>query len=123
MSPQRPQPATSDQQGAHAGQALVEYLLVLSVVALLCLPAFAFLQGATVGAFGTQAAQLNVPRLGVTPGTGGAATYSYPAGDEQCKGGLWVTYYTPAGTFKNQGDCQSWVATNGRNAPALTPTP
>lgn len=36
-----------------------------------------------------------------------------------CKKGGWRTYYTPEGKFKNQGDCVSWLATNGKNAPAL----
>ena len=62
-----------------------------------------------------------MPPIGTT--TAAAPVYTYPANDEQCKQGLWATYVTPAGTFKNQGDCQSWVATNGRNAPALTPIP
>ena len=120
MSPHAPKP-TAARAGAHAGQSLVEYLLIIGVIAVLCLPAFAFLQGATRGAFDRQSAGLNAPPIGTT--TAAAPVYTSPANDEACKQGLWATYVTPEGTFKNQGDCQSWVATNGRNAPALTPTP
>ena len=34
---------------------------------------------------------------------------------DDCKKGGWEDF----GVFKNQGDCVSWVATGGRNAPAL----
>jgi len=37
-----------------------------------------------------------------------------PTDKEQCKEGGWQTY----GVFKNQGDCVSFVATDGRNQPA-----
>jgi hypothetical protein len=37
-----------------------------------------------------------------------------PATTAQCKDGAWQTY----GVFKNQGDCVSFVATNGKNMPA-----
>lgn len=39
-----------------------------------------------------------------------------PMTKDDCKNGGWQTFVVPA--FKNQGDCVSWVATNGRNAPA-----
>jgi hypothetical protein len=38
-----------------------------------------------------------------------------PTTKDQCKKGNWQTY----GVFKNQGDCVSYVATGGRNGPAL----
>ncbi|HEY5661744.1 MAG TPA: hypothetical protein VIR59_13240 [Gaiellaceae bacterium] len=38
-----------------------------------------------------------------------------PMTANDCKNGGWQTFVSPA--FKNQGDCVSWVATNGRNAP------
>jgi hypothetical protein len=38
-----------------------------------------------------------------------------PMTTNDCKNGGWQTFVSPA--FKNQGDCVSWVATNGRNAP------
>jgi hypothetical protein len=38
----------------------------------------------------------------------------FPATKDQCKNGGWASY----GIFKNQGDCVSYVATGGRNAPA-----
>jgi len=38
-----------------------------------------------------------------------------PTKADQCKKGGWRSYGT---TFKNQGDCVSFVATGGRNAPA-----
>jgi hypothetical protein len=36
-----------------------------------------------------------------------------PASQDQCKNGGWMTFTNPS--FKNQGDCVSSVATNGRN--------
>lgn len=38
-----------------------------------------------------------------------------PTSVDQCKKGGWEQY----GVFKNQGDCVSYVATDGRNQPAL----
>lgn len=38
-----------------------------------------------------------------------------PATKDDCKKGGWQEF----GVFKNQGDCVSWVATEGRNQPAL----
>jgi hypothetical protein len=43
-----------------------------------------------------------------------APTTSVPTSKDQCKNGGWKTF-TPA--FKNQGDCVSFVATNGKNGP------
>ena len=40
---------------------------------------------------------------------------SLPTTKEQCKNGGWKNYGTK---FKNQGDCVSFVATRGKNAPA-----
>jgi hypothetical protein len=40
-----------------------------------------------------------------------------PTTKEQCKNGGWRSF----GVFKNQGDCVSFVATNGRNQPAGSP--
>jgi hypothetical protein len=39
---------------------------------------------------------------------------AFPITTAECKNGGWQAY----GVFKNQGDCVSWVATNGRNEPA-----
>ena len=38
-----------------------------------------------------------------------------PTSKDQCKNGGWQNYGT---TFKNQGDCVSFVVTGGRNEPA-----
>jgi hypothetical protein len=38
------------------------------------------------------------------------------AGD--CKKGGWTRFHIDGATFKNQGDCVSFVATGGRNEPA-----
>jgi Flp pilus assembly pilin Flp len=124
VSASSPRSAPRRRGRAHEGQALVEYLLVISVVAVLCIPAFSFLQAATNRAYGDHEAALNDPPLGSVPASTPTAriTYSYPASEEQCKNGGWQTFVTPDGTFKNQGDCQSWVSTNGRNAPS-TPAP
>jgi hypothetical protein len=40
-----------------------------------------------------------------------------PTIKQQCKNGGWRTY----GIFKNQGDCVSFVATQGTNGPASRP--
>jgi hypothetical protein len=40
-----------------------------------------------------------------------------PTSQDQCEKGGWQTY----GLFKNQGDCVSFVATGGKNAPAISP--
>ena len=40
-----------------------------------------------------------------------------PVAAEQCRKGGWQTF----GIFKNQGDCVSYVATQGRNQPSGTP--
>ncbi len=125
MPASTPRPTPRRVPRAHSGQALVEYLLVISVVALLCIPAFSFLQTATQQAYDNQQDALNdepfdnaaasMPTV--------AVAYSYPADGDDCKNGGWQTFVTPEGTFKNQGDCQSWVVTNGKNAPANTPVP
>jgi hypothetical protein len=42
--------------------------------------------------------------------------FSVPATAGQCKNGGWQHYTDASGTpFKNQGDCVSYVDTNGRN--------
>ena len=38
----------------------------------------------------------------------------FPTSTDQCKKGGWENYN---GMFKNQGDCVSFVVTDGRNAP------
>ncbi len=45
-------------------------------------------------------------------------TYNFaaPTSKDQCKKGGWATFINP-GTFKNQGDCVSYVATHGKNGP------
>lgn len=70
MSP-RTAPSTAAPAGAHAGQAPVEYLLIIGVIAVLCLPA---------------------PPIGTT--TAAAPVYTYPANDAQYKQGRWATYVT-----------------------------
>jgi hypothetical protein len=39
-----------------------------------------------------------------------------PTSISQCKNGGWKTFTSPS--FKNQGDCVSYVATHGKNAPS-----
>lgn len=47
-----------------------------------------------------------------------STTYNFaaPTSKAQCKHGGWQSFMNP-GTFKNQGDCVSYVATNGKNGP------
>ena len=40
-----------------------------------------------------------------------------PASAAQCKKGGWALWHDNGAVFANQGDCVSWVATGGRNAP------
>lgn len=42
-----------------------------------------------------------------------------PTAKHQCFAGGWQDFKV----FKNQGDCVSFVATKGKNPPALTPPP
>ncbi|HEY8597132.1 MAG TPA: hypothetical protein VIL85_01800 [Thermomicrobiales bacterium] len=100
---------------AYAGQALVEYLWVIVVIALVCIPAMMFLNEAQENMFADHQDGLNAPSL-VTASVDSA--YNVPTSAKECKKDGWKTFVTPDGTFKNQGDCQSWVVTNGRNAPA-----
>lgn len=112
---------------AYAGQALVEYLWIIVVIAIVCIPAMIFLNEAQQEVFAASEDSLNVPSLSstsagsavptVTP-TSTASPYNVPTEAKQCKKGGWKTFVTPDGTFKNQGDCVSWIATNGKNAPA-----
>jgi hypothetical protein len=42
--------------------------------------------------------------------------FAAPTSKDQCKDGGWQSFINP-GTFKNQGDCVSFVATHGKNGP------
>lgn len=42
--------------------------------------------------------------------------FAAPTSKAQCKQGGWQSFSNP-GTFKNQGDCVSYVATHGKNGP------
>ena len=46
--------------------------------------------------------------------TSAGVTPVLPTSKDQCKNGGWQVY----GVFKNQGDCESFVATGGKNPPA-----
>jgi hypothetical protein len=53
--------------------------------------------------------------IGQTPSGIATVTFvSLPIDKDQCKDGGWKTF----GTFKNQGDCVSFVATGGTNPPS-----
>lgn len=70
--------------------------------------------------FTTTSANTTLTFASTTPGFYGAAldnvaiTQTLPGTKEECKNGGWQTF----GVFKNQGDCVSFVATQGRNLPA-----
>jgi hypothetical protein len=55
----------------------------------------------------------NITVNGVLQEPAAAAT---PTSKDQCKDGGWQTFTDPS--FKNQGDCVSYVATHGKNAPS-----
>jgi len=63
-------------------------------------------------AVGTAAAQIPPPPPPPPPG-------ALPTTKEQCFKDGWKKF----GVFKNQGDCVSFVATKGKNPPALVPPP
>ena len=60
-------------------------------------------------------------QIGPTTITSGDITVvdapALPTAKDQCKNGGWRAF----GVFKNQGDCVSFVATNGKNQPANSP--
>jgi len=104
------------------GQALVEYIWIIAVVALVTIPAMMFTREAMGTLFIRQQQALTAPAFPtLTPGPTATPTvspYRVPTDAAQCKNGGWQYFVTPDGTFKNQGDCVSWVQTNGKNAPA-----
>ncbi len=106
----------------HTGQALVEYLWVIAIIAIVSIPAFTFTRQAQVTFFNAQQRSLSSPAFPtatpVPTATPTVSPYIVPTDEGQCKNGGWQYFVTPAGTFKNQGDCESWVKTNGKNAPA-----
>src|SRR6266540_897158 len=57
--------------------------------------------------------------VGAVPAAGAVIgpTGGLPTSAQDCQQGGWRTF----GVFKNQGDCVSFVATSGRNRPALEP--
>lgn len=62
-------------------------------------------------------APIGVTIASVTTAVGPGATYvagALPTSKDQCKAGGWMAF----GRFKNQGDCVSFVATQGKNPPA-----
>ncbi len=107
---------------APPGQALVEYIWIIAVVALVTIPAMLFTRGALGTLFTRQQQALSAPAFPtptpVPTATPTVSPYVVPTDASQCKKGGWQYFVTPDGTFKNQGDCESWVKTNGKNAPA-----
>ena len=101
---------------AHAGQSLAEMSLILAVVALICIPALSFAREAFATAYVQQQAALQSPVGGakstktVTVYVAPTA-YTTPSSEDQCKDGGWQTFNPPTGSFKNQGDCVSYVNT------------
>jgi Flp pilus assembly pilin Flp len=103
-----------------AGQSLVEYALIIAVVAVVVIPAIDFTRGAFALAYQNQQAALQSapggPAATATPETEGEAdaTANVPTDPDQCKKGGWIDLTRDDGsTFKNQGDCQSY-AQNGK---------
>jgi len=101
---------------APPGQALVEYIWIIAVVALVTIPAMMFTRDAMGTLFARQQQALTSPAFPTVMPT--ISPYRVPTDASQCKDGGWQYFVTPDGTFKNQGDCESWVKTNGKNAPA-----
>lgn len=112
---------------AYAGQALVEYLGVIVVIALVRIPAMLFLNQAQQGLFDANAEALNAPMFDVStdipvevptatptevPATETHSPYNEPTTTQQCKNGGWRTFDTPDGTFNSQSQCANWVRNN-----------
>jgi Flp pilus assembly pilin Flp len=89
------------------GQGLVEYALLVAVLAVACLVALFFLGDAATRAYrdigGALDGPVSVTAPSATPAPG------VPTNPEQCKNGGWQAFGPPAGPFQNQGDCQSWA--------------
>ena len=117
---------------AYAGQALVEYLWVIVVIALVCIPAMIFVNEAQQVAFAASEDALNtssladtvaesaVPNSTPTPTVTPAPTvspYNVPTDEEDCKKQGWRTFVTPDGKFKNQPACIRWVRAKNGNTP------
>jgi hypothetical protein len=101
---------------AWAGQGTTEFLLVACVIAVAAVPSMQFLQQMQQSFFAKHQAQMT------TSVSDAATTVKTPTASDQCKKGGWG-YLTDDGTrFKNQGDCQSYVATGGKNEAAKVPT-
>lgn len=128
MSTSTPDPARRPAQRARAGQSLIEYALVISFVALLCIPAFSFLQTATQQAYDNQQDALNddsfdsaaapyippaaTPTAEPTPDaepTPTAPAYTTPTKKSQCNKNGWQSFNPPSGPFTGQQDCKDWV--------------
>jgi Flp pilus assembly pilin Flp len=103
---------------SRAGQSVVEYALIIAVVAVVVLPSIDFTRGAFAIAYQNQQAALQSAPGGatatVTTVAETEATASVPTDPDQCKKGGWIDLTRDDGTtFKNQGDCQSY-AQNGK---------
>lgn len=112
---------------SNAGQSVVEYALIIALAAIVIIPTFNFVRGAFVTAYGNQRSALqsapggatSTPKVMVAAPTPTATTSvnaaaAVPTDTEQCKNGGWQTSARADGTtFKNQGDCVSYVQ-NGK---------
>jgi Flp pilus assembly pilin Flp len=112
------------------GQSVLEYALILGIVALVCIPGIAFVRQSTATVFLAHEEALNEPPLPTaeedlyataiptaTP-TATPVPYTVPTTKAECKNGGWQDFNPPDGPFKNQGDCVSYV-----NTADETPTP
>jgi Flp pilus assembly pilin Flp len=84
----------------HAGQSIVEYALILSVVAIVALPSFVLLRDTQAGFFNAHADNLNAPSM-----------YTEPKGLADCHGTAWKSYYTQYGYFHDADQCKDYVLT------------
>jgi hypothetical protein len=113
MQPQPARPAARRPRTlrAWAGQGTTEFLLVACVIAIAAIPSMQFLQQLQRSFYAAHQAQMTVSV------SDAAATVKTPTTTDQCKQGGWSYKTDENGTrFSNQGDCQSWVATNGTNS-------
>lgn len=108
--PARPHAHSPQRLRAWVGQTTTEFMLIAAVVALVSLPSMMFLQQMQRSFYEMHQASMNQSV------SDAATTLSVPTDQEQCLNSRWIYFTDDNGTrFRNQGDCISWVVTNGAN--------
>lgn len=116
----------SRENHAHPGQGLVEYALLIAIVAVVVIPATIFLRDTTAATYlrhqsalseptwavATEDAQLPAPLPTATATAVPTATpepYTTPTTTGECRNGGWRNFNPPGGPFNSQSECISYV--------------